>query len=96
MNKTFWKATAIRAIRTTCQALASMLPVGMVITPAMIQALDWSIIYVILAWLGTGILAGVASVLTSIGTGLPEVEYEHDAYMNMEEPEDSEVKDEDE
>lgn len=80
MNKTFWKATAIRAIRTTCQALASMLPVGMVITPAMIQALDWSIIYVILAWLGTGILAGVASVLTSIGTGLPEAEYDVDEW----------------
>ena len=90
---TFFKASLIRAIRTTCQALASMLPVGMVITPAMLQALDWSIVYIILAWLGTGILAGVASVLTSIGTGLPEVEYEQNMYMNAEEPADSEVFD---
>ncbi len=91
---TFIKASLIRAIRTTCQALASMLPVGMVITPAMIQALDWSIVYVILAWLGTGILAGVASILTSIGTGLPEVEYEKHLYQYHDEPADSEVDDE--
>lgn len=77
---TFIKATLIRAIRTTCQALASMLPVGMVITPAMIQTLDWSVVYVILAWLGTGLLAGVAAVLTAIATGLPEAEYDVDEW----------------
>lgn len=77
---TFIKATLIRAIRTTCQALASMLPVGMIITPTMIQTLDWSVVYVILAWLGTGLLAGVAAVLTAIGTGLPEAEYDVDEW----------------
>lgn len=81
---TFIKATLIRAIRTTCQALASMLPAGMVITPAMIQALDWSIVYVILAWLGTGLLAGVAAVLTAIATGLPEAEYEVEEWEDEE------------
>lgn len=75
MTKEFWKATAIRALKTVCQTLASMLPVGYVITPAIVQALDWTVMYVVLAWLGTGLLAGIASVLTSIATGLPEVEF---------------------
>lgn len=92
----FWRATLIRSVRTFCQALASMLPVGTVITPVMIQALDWSILYVILAWLGTGLLAGLAAALTAIATGLPEVEYEFDRIMNEDEPEDSEVPDDDE
>lgn len=91
--KSFWKACLVRSVRTICQTLASMLPVGMVITPAILQALDWTAVYVVLAWLGTGILSGVASALTSIATGLPEVEYEKDLYMYYDEPEDSEVKD---
>lgn len=87
----FIKATLIRSIRTVCQTLASTLPVGFVITPAIIQGLEWSFLYVVFAWLGTGILAGVASVLTSIATGLPEVEFEQHVYMNAEEPDDAEV-----
>ena len=72
MNRKFWKCTMIRALRTVCQSLASTLPVGFVITPVMVESADWSILYVIVAWIGTGILAGVASILTSIATGLPE------------------------
>lgn len=72
-DKTWWKAAGIRAIKTTCQVLASTLPVGFVITPAMVEHLDWHIVYVVLAWLGTAALAGVASLLTSLA-GLPEVE----------------------
>lgn len=89
MTKDFWKATGIRALKTVCQTLASMLPVGYVVTPAIVQALDWTVMYVVLAWLGTGLLAGLASVLTSIATGLPEVEYKQHIYMDAEEPLDS-------
>lgn len=72
MNKKWAKAALIRAVKTVCQTLASTLPVGFVVTPVMIQQLDWSAVYVVLAWLGTGLLSGVASMLTSLA-GLPEV-----------------------
>ena len=91
---TFIKASLIRSLRTVCQTLASMLPVGAVITPSLLQSMDWSFLYVILAWLGTGLLSGVASILTSIATGLPEVDYEQHLYMSVDEPQDSEVDDE--
>lgn len=71
-TKKWLKAAAIRAIRTVAQTLASTLPVGFVITPVMVQDANWSILYIILAWLGTGLLAGVASILTSLA-GLPEL-----------------------
>ena len=76
MDKTFLKAAGVRALRTTCQTLASMLPVGFVIAPEMVQNADWSILYIILAWLGTGLLSGIASFLTSLANGLPEVKQE--------------------
>lgn len=73
-TKEFWRAAFIRAIRTVCQDLGSMLPVGIIITPVMIQEADWTILYVIAAWLCTGLLGGVASLLMSIATGIPEAE----------------------
>lgn len=96
MDKLFWKATLVRALRTVCQTLASMLPVGAVITPSLLQSLDWSFLFVIAAWIGTGLLSGVASVLTSVATGLPEVTYKQDLYMYHDEPEDAEVADDEE
>lgn len=74
MSKNFWKAALIRAFRTVCQELATTIPAGLVVTPIMIQQLDISVLYVILAWLATALLGGVVSILTSIATGLPEVE----------------------
>lgn len=91
--KIFWKATLVRSLRTVCQTLASMLPVGTIVTPTLLQSLDWSFLLVILAWIGTGFLSGVASMLTSIATGLPEVEYEQHLYMSADEPDDAEVDD---
>lgn len=78
MSKKWWRAAGIRALKTVCQTLASTLPVGFVVTPVMIQQLDWSAVYVVLAWLGTGALGGVASLLTSMA-GLPEVDDDDDS-----------------
>jgi len=72
VDKKFWKAAFVRAFRTVAQNLASTLPVGIVITSDMVQKANWQVVYVILAWLATGLLGGIASLLTSIATGLPE------------------------
>lgn len=62
MGKDFWRAAAIRALRTVCQsALATM---G---TAALITEVNWVQV------LSASALAGVLSILTSIATGLPEV-----------------------
>lgn len=82
MNKLFWKATAVRALRTVCQAAIALIPAS-----ALITEVDWLLVA------SASILAGIVSVLTSIATGLPEVEYEQHIYMSAEEPEDSEVVD---
>lgn len=58
----FWKAAGIRAIRTVAQTAVAMIPAA-----AMITDVDW------IAVLYTAALAGIASILTSIATGLPEV-----------------------
>ena len=63
MNRTFWKAALIRAIKTTAQAAVAMLPAA-----ASITAVDWKTV------IGTAALAGVCSILTSLATGLPEVD----------------------
>lgn len=73
-NKNWWDAALTRAVRTVCQTLAATLPVGIAITADQIAGADWTkLAYSILAWLATGLLAGVASMLTSLA-GLPEVE----------------------
>lgn len=72
-SREFWRAALVRALRTVAQTLAASLPAGIIITPVMVENADKSIIYVVVAWLATGLLAGVASLLTSIATGLPEV-----------------------
>lgn len=63
MNKKFWKAAGIRALRTCAQtALAS---IG---SAALLSDVNW---YVVLS---ASALGGILSLLTSIATGLPEVE----------------------
>lgn len=74
MSKEFWKKAGIRALRTVAQTLSANLLVGVVITPAMIKSASIETLYVVIAWLMTGLLAGVASILMSLATGLPEVD----------------------
>lgn len=69
--KKWWKAAAIRALKTVAQTMVGAMPVGFVITPVMIQDANWSYLYVVLAWIGTGLASGVLSLLTSLA-GLPE------------------------
>lgn len=62
MNKTFWKAALIRAVRTICQTAVATIG-----TAAVIEAVNW------LTVISASALAGVLSLLTSAATGLPEV-----------------------
>lgn len=72
-TKEWWKFAIARAERTVAQTLLSMLPVSIVITPTMLQNVDINLLYVILAWLITGIIGGFTSILTSYVKGLPEL-----------------------
>ena len=62
MNKKWWKAAGIRAVKTVAQTAVAMIPVAVSITEV-----NWLMVA------GTAALAGVTSLLTSVA-GLPEVE----------------------
>ena len=59
----FWRAALIRAARTVCQAA-----VATVGTTAVLEEVDWLLVG------SSAVLAGLLSVLSSIATGLPEVD----------------------
>lgn len=62
-TKEFWRAAALRAIRTVAQtAIAS---IG---TAAVMSEVNWTVVG------SASLLAGILSILTSIATGLPEAE----------------------
>ena len=79
---TFIKASLIRAIRTICQTAVAVIGTAFVLA----DVNWWAVV-------SASLLAGILSILTSIATGLPEVEYEHHLYMSVDEPHDAEVKD---
>lgn len=79
---TFIKASLIRCIRTICQTAVATIGTAFVITDV-----NWLVV------ISASLLAGVLSILTSVATGLPEVEYEQHLYMSVDEPLDSEVAD---
>lgn len=60
--KKWIKCASIRAIKTVAQTMVAMIPVGI-----SIEQVSW------LTVIGTSLLAGILSLLTSIA-GLPEVE----------------------
>lgn len=61
-SKKWWDASLIRAVKTICQTA-----VGTIGASTMIEAVDWKVV------LSASILAGLVSLLTSLG-GLPEVD----------------------
>ena len=65
MDKKFWRAALIRAIRTVAQTAVATIG-----TAAVIEEVRW------LTVLSAAALSGVLSLLTSIATGLPETEPE--------------------
>lgn len=82
---TFIKYTLIRAIRTICQTAVAVIGTAFVLS----DVNWWAVV-------SASLLAGILSVLTSVATGLPEVEYENSLYQYHDEPIDSEVDDENE
>ena len=82
----FIKYALIRAIKTVCQTAVATIGTAFVISDV-----HWGIV------VSASLLAGLLSLLTSVATGLPEAEYAEHIHMSHEEPEDSEVtNDEDE
>lgn len=78
----FWKATSIRALRTICQTAIAIIG-----TATLMSDVNWQMV------VSASALAGILSVLTSIATGLPEVDYQRHIYMSKDEPEDSVIDD---
>lgn len=63
--KQFIKCALIRALKTFCQTAVSLITVGNLVTD-----MDW------ISILSISATSAVVSILTSIATGLPEVEME--------------------
>ena len=61
--KEFWKAAGVRALRTFAQTAVATIG-----TTALLEQVNW------LAVVSASALAAVLSLLTSLATGLPEVE----------------------
>ena len=61
MDKKFWKAALIRAVRTICQCAIATIGAAFVMSDV-----NW------LQVLSASALAGVLSILNSLATGLPE------------------------
>ena len=76
----FIKYALIRAIKTVCQTAIGLIPAS-----AVISEVDWRLVA------SASILAGIVSILTSIATGLPEADYDEYINMDVEEPDDAEI-----
>lgn len=61
-TKKWWRAALIRALRTVAQAAAGLLPAAVTV-----EQVDWRLVA------GSALLAGLVSLLTSLG-GLPEAD----------------------
>lgn len=65
MDRKFWKAAFVRAIRTVAQTAVATIG-----STVVIEEVRWLMV------LSAAALAGILSLLTSIATGLPETEPE--------------------
>lgn len=61
MERNFWKAAGIRAIRTMAQTAIACIG-----TSALLSDVNWGVVA------SASLLSGILSILTSIATGLPE------------------------
>ena len=62
MNKKFWKAAGVRALKTVCQTAIAMIG-----TAVVMSEVNWVIVG------SASLLAGILSILTSLA-GIPEVD----------------------
>lgn len=62
-KKDFWKAAAIRAVRTIAQTAVSTIGTSAVV----LADVNWGVV------VSASVLSGILSILTSVATGLPEV-----------------------
>lgn len=85
MDKTFWKATAVRCARTFLTTILGVWTAGTLITDV-----DWK--GTLLSAFSTTVFIFIACIVG----GLPEVKYKQDLYMYHDEPEDAEVADDEE
>lgn len=96
MNKDFWKAAGIRALKTVCQTAIATIGSAMALSEV-----EWITV------LSASILAGILSLLTSVAVGLPEVqlantlydldnEGDEDYMLEYEELDEEEIDDEEE
>lgn len=74
----FIKYALIRAIKTICQTAVAVIG-----SAAVLSDVHWGVV------VSASLLAGLLSVLTSVATGLPEVEYANHIHMSHDEPEDA-------
>lgn len=65
MTMDFVKCAFVRALKTICQTIVSLIG-----TAQVLGDVDWKLV------LSASLLAGILSILTSIITGLPEVKGE--------------------
>ena len=81
----FIKYALIRCVRTICQTAVAVIGTAFVLA----DVNWWAVV-------SASLLAGILSILTSVATGLPEVNYEMSMYMSADEPDDAEVEEDDE
>lgn len=85
MTKEFWESALIRALRTVCQTAIATIGTAVVLVDV-----NW--MYV----LSASALSGILSILTSIATGLPEVDLQKTLYDLDNDPDYDDEEDEDE
>lgn len=79
----FIKYALIRCVRTIAQTAIATIGSAVVFTDV-----NWPMV------VSASCLAGILSLLTSVATGLPEVDYAEHIHMSAEEPDDSGVEEE--